>query len=225
MLSAVIVAGGMSRRMGRDKTFAQLAGKPALAWSIEAFAATTVVIEIIVVTRADAIETAQSLKKYAQGKAYKVVVGGAERYLSVWEGLKAVAPDANTIAVHDGARPLITPQDVVRTYEACLADGAAACAAPVVETLKRTDAEGRIRESIDRRDLWLMQTPQIFAAALLRQAYAKVIASDEQVTDETSAVQRLGARVRIVETTRWNIKITLPGDFTVAEHLLRLREQ
>ncbi len=225
MLSAVIVAGGASRRMGSDKTFALLSGKPVLAWSIEVFGAIDTVSEIIVVTRADAIEAALAFATFAKDKTYKVVPGGSERYLSVWEGLKSVDPAAETIAVHDGARPLLTAEDVVRTYRACLDGGAAACAAPVAETLKRGNAQGFICEAVERANMWLIQTPQIFNAQLLREAYAQVIASGEPVTDETSAVDRLGARVRLVETTRWNIKITWPGDVAVAEQLLRTRRE
>ena len=221
---AVIVAGGSSRRMGFDKLTADLDGRPVLAWSVGAFAACASIDALVLVCAAGArAELEKIARAAAPVKLQAVVEGGAHRHLSVAEGLEAVAADAAMIAVHDAARPLVESSMIERCLETARNTGAAACARRVNDTLKRINDEGFIVESVDRANLWAVETPQIFRAELLRHAYAEVIATGGHVSDETSAVQAAGAPVALVETREWNGKITYPGDLDLARVVLRGR--
>ena len=222
---AVIVAGGSSRRMGFNKLTADLAGRPVLAWSVGAFNDCQAIDAIVLVCAASAQSELEHIARAASPtKLQHIVVGGAHRHLSVAEGLEAVAPDTSMIAVHDAARPLVTPAMIERCLESARNNGAAACARPVADTLKRINDEGFIIESVDRTNLWSVQTPQIFRADLLRHAYAEVIATGAHISDETSAVQAAGAPVALVDTPEWNGKITFPADLELARVVLRGRE-
>jgi 2-C-methyl-D-erythritol 4-phosphate cytidylyltransferase len=138
-------------------------------------------------------------------------------------GLEHVDPTASFVAVHDAARPLITPEKITRVFEACRAHGAAALAEPITDTLKRADIDLFVTESVDRDQLFAMQTPQIFARELLIEAYTAVAAKDISVTDEVSAVEYLGRKVALVPNQDFNFKITYPRDFPMAEFVLRQR--
>lgn len=227
MLTAIIVAAGSSRRMGFDKLFADLHGKPVLWHSIAAFAKCEEVADLVLVTRAENLKQVESLvADAAPGKQCRVVVGGAERHLSVWGGLQTLdLAVSKFVAVHDGARPLITPDSI----RACLAlaerDGAACCASPIPDTVKRVDLDSVVTESVDRVGLWAMQTPQIFESSLILQAYAAIITRSDMVTDEVSAVQKLGRRVALYNNEEWNFKITFRRDMEMAEHVLKLRDE
>jgi 2-C-methyl-D-erythritol 4-phosphate cytidylyltransferase len=221
---AVIVAGGSSRRMGFNKLTAELEGRPVLAWSVAAFNDCPAVDALVLVCAASArAELEKIAREAAPVKLKAVVEGGAHRHLSVAEGLEAVAADASMIAVHDAARPLVDSSMIERCLETARNTGAAACARRVNDTLKRINDEGFIVESVDRANLWAVETPQIFRAELLRHAYAEVIATGGHVSDETSAVQAAGAPVALVETREWNGKITYPGDLELARVVLRGR--
>jgi 2-C-methyl-D-erythritol 4-phosphate cytidylyltransferase len=221
---AVIVAGGSSRRMGFNKLTADLEGRPVLAWTISAFNNCADIDAIVLVCAASARPELEAIARAAAPEKLRTVVeGGAHRHLSVAEGLDCVPAEAAMIAVHDAARPLVDCTMIERCLDAARNTGAAACARPVTDTLKRINDEGFIIESIDRTKLWAVETPQIFRAELLREAYAEVIATGAYVTDETSAVQRAGAPVALVETPEWNGKITYPADLDVARLLVRGR--
>lgn len=221
---AVIVAGGSSRRMGFNKLTAELEGRPVLAWSVAAFNDCPAVDAIVLVCAASARgELEKIAREAAPVKLQAVVEGGAHRHLSVAEGLEAVASDASMIAVHDAARPLVDGTMIERCLETARNTGAAACARRVNDTLKRINDEGFIIDSVDRTNLWAVETPQIFRAELLRHAYAEVIATGGHVSDETSAVQAAGAPVSLVDTREWNGKITYPGDLELARVVLRGR--
>lgn len=203
--------------MGFDKLTADLEGRPILAWSISTFSACTAIDAIVLVCAAGTRAALETIARIAApDKLRAVVEGGAHRHLSVAEGLGCVPPDASMIAVHDAARPLVSGDMIERCLESARNSGAAACARPVTDTLKRANNEGFIVESVDRQNLWSVETPQIFRAGLLRRAYAEVIAAGTPVTDETSAVQAAGAPVALVATHEWNGKITYPGDLEVA---------
>lgn len=218
---AVIVAGGSSRRMGFNKLTADLEGRPVLAWSLAAFEECRDIDAIVLVCSASARAELEEIARAAATTKLKAVVeGGAHRHLSVAEGLDAVPTDASMIAVHDAARPLVDCAMIDRCLEAARNSGAAACARPVSDTLKRINDEGFIVESVDRANLWAVETPQIFRAALLRHAYADVIATGGYVSDETSAVQAAGAPVELVDTPEWNGKITYPADLELARLVL-----
>ena len=224
-LSVVLVAAGGSRRMGFDKLTADLAGCPVAAWAAAAFEDCAEVGEIVVVTAAGREDEFRVLLA-GRSKVRAIVPGGAERHRSVWAGLRATDPTAEFVAVHDAARPLATPALVTRCLARARAVGAAAAASPVADTLKRVDpATGLVAGGVDRTDLWAMGTPQVFRADLLRRACEHVLATGETVTDEVSAVERLGAPVALVDTGEDpNFKITYPRDLALARLVLAGRE-
>jgi len=221
MVSAVIVAAGSSRRMGFDKLFAPLRGKPVIAYSIAAFESTADITEIILVTRAEQKPRLQALID-AEGwsKVTQIVEGGTERHLSVWGGLQAVSARAAFVAIHDGARPLTSPSVIRQCLSLARDTGAACVAAPIPDTVKRASVEGVVTGSVDRAGLWAMQTPQIFSTSIILQAYSAIMASGETVTDEVSAVQRMGVNIALLRNDEWNFKITIPRDLELAEHVL-----
>ena len=226
MLSAIIVAAGSSRRMGFDKLRADLLGRPVLAWTVAAFEACAAMADIVLLTRAgDEPELAQLVAREKFAKVRAIRAGGAARHLSVWNGLNALEPAAKFVAVHDGARPLTTPALIERCLARAREMGAACAAAPVSDTLKRADPRTQhIVGSVDREQLWGMQTPQVFALPLLRRAYESVLASGETVTDEASAVERLGEPVALVASDEPNFKITYPRDLELARLVLAARK-
>lgn len=223
---AVIVAGGSSRRMGFNKLTADLEGRPVLAWSIGAFNECSDIDAIVLVCAASARGELEKIARTAAPEKLRAVVeGGTHRHLSVSEGLHCVPADASMIAVHDAARPLVTNEAIERCLDTARNTGAAACARPVTDTLKRINDEGFVIESVDRSELWAVETPQIFRADLLRHAYEETLSAGGNVTDETSAVQAAGAPVALVETSGWNGKITFPGDLDLARLILRGRSK
>lgn len=208
--------------MGFDKLMADLAGKPVVAHALLAFEQCEDVERIVLVTREDRVAEFQTLaQEHGICKLAAVVPGGAERHFSVWNGLQAAAlQEGDYVAVHDAARPLITPAEITRCLELAQQTGAAVCASPVADTLKRATPDGKVGESVDREQLWAMQTPQIFLAELLKRAYKEVLRSNALVTDEVSAVQFLGEPVALYSHHEPNFKITLPRDIDLARLVL-----
>ena len=224
MLTAIIVAGGSSRRMGFDKTFAMLGDMPVVAHSIAAFEATKAVAEIIVVGREERLADLREIIAEKQfQKIRDVVPGGEQRQDSVRQGLSYVAADCDFIAVHDAARPLVTPAQIQLVYDAARRHRAASLAAPVTDTLKRATEDRIVCGSVDREHLYAMQTPQIFARELLLDAYDTVAAKKISITDEVSAVEQLGRAVVLVANAEPNFKITFPADLAYAEMVQRQR--
>jgi 2-C-methyl-D-erythritol 4-phosphate cytidylyltransferase len=218
MLTAIIVAGGSSRRMGFDKTFARLGGRPVVAHSIAAFEVAECVAEIIVVGREDRLEELKALVAEQQfQKVSRIISGGTLRQDSVRAGLDSLGQPCTHVAVHDAARPLVTAAQILHVFEAAKQHGAASLVAPVNDTLKRADAEGFACESLDRERVYAMQTPQIFARELLLEAYDFVAARRLTITDEVSALQHLGRKVLLVAADDVNLKITFPADLALAE--------
>ena len=220
MTSAIIVAAGSSRRMGFNKLLAPLCGEPVLRRSLGAFQKCAAIDEIIVVTSEALRMEVEVWRMGGIDKITKIIAGGAERHLSVHAGLQALNPACNIVAVHDGARPLISVNQITRCIEAARTQSAVACARPMTETLKRCDGDGRITDSIDRANAWIMETPQVFKRELLVRAYDAVIRDSLLVTDEVSAVQHLGAPVFVVENTEPNPKITFPADILLAQRFV-----
>lgn len=220
-VSAIIVAAGSSRRMGFNKLLAPLAGQLVLRRTLAAFQVCAEVDEIVLVAGDEAGAAAQAWRcEGGLDKLGAVIAGGAERHWSVWAGLQACAATAEWIAVHDGARPLIAPAQIARTLAAARTSGAAACARPLTETLKRADAQGRVVESVSREGVWIMETPQIFRRDLLERAYEAVIRDGALVTDEVSALQHAGVPVQLVANDTPNPKVTFPSDLSLAERFL-----
>lgn len=225
MTSAIIVAAGASRRMGFDKLTATLDGHPVIWHSLRAFSDTGAVDEILLVVGADRVEEFTALVQQGRfPKVREVIAGGGERHLSVWNGLRSIESHGSEfVAIHDGARPLTTPELIGRTIAEARRHGAACCASPIPDTVKRACPEQMVQESVERSGLWAMQTPQVFASGLILQAYASLIARKEMVTDEVSAVQKLGKRIFLLKNEDWNFKITFPHDLELAGHVLALR--
>jgi len=221
--TAIIVAAGSSQRMGFDKLVAPLAGVPVLRRSLEAFLASECIAEVIVVCppeRWDLLETAGT---GSFAKPVRRVDGGATRQDSVAMGLAALAPGTALVAVHDGARPLVSAEDITHCVAAAGVFRAASLARRVTETLKRADADDFCTQSVAREHLWLMETPQVFDVTLLREAYAMVMAKRLEVTDEVSAMQAFGIRVKFIEAGQPNPKITRPSDLALATAILTIR--
>jgi 2-C-methyl-D-erythritol 4-phosphate cytidylyltransferase len=224
MLSAIIVAAGSSQRMGFDKLLALLGDKPVLAHTLDAFEQTTSVEEIILVARAERVAEFQDLvKQIGFKKVRKVVAGGAQRQDSVRAGLEELSESAGYVAVHDAARPLVTPEQIERVFSLAHEHGAAALAEPITDTLKRADKDRFVTQGVARDGVYAMQTPQIFSTKLLVDAYAGVAANHLSVTDEVSAVEHLGARVLLVPNTEFNVKITYPRDLLLAYSVIMRR--
>jgi 2-C-methyl-D-erythritol 4-phosphate cytidylyltransferase len=224
MLTAVIVAGGSSQRMGFDKLLALLGDKPVLAHTIDAFEQTESVQEIILVARAERVAEFQELVRQSDfKKVRRVVAGGKHRQDSVRAGLESLDASADYVAVHDAARPLVMPEQIERVLAVARERGAAALAELVTDTLKRADENRLVTGGVSRDGLYAMQTPQIFARALLERAYAGVATNNLTVTDEVSAVEHLGAKVVLVPNDEWNVKITYPRDLFLAQAALARR--
>jgi 2-C-methyl-D-erythritol 4-phosphate cytidylyltransferase len=224
MLTAIIVAAGSSQRMGFDKLFAQLRDKPVVAHSIAAFEQTPVVDEIVLVAREDQLPEHEKLvgaQKFS--KLRSIIPGGERRQDSVHAGLSALWSEADFVAVHDAARPLIRPKQIEQVFAMCRQHGAAALAERVKDTLKQVTEDGFITDSVEREKIYALQTPQIFARKLLDEAYDAIFAQNIVVTDETSALQHVGHKVAIVPNDEFNFKITFPKDLLLAEAILAQR--
>ena len=216
---AVIVAAGTASRMGGiDKVMAELNGEPMLVHTVRAFQSCDAIREIVVVTREDLLEkVAELCVRFPKVK--RVVPGGADRPASVKNGLQALSSKTRLVAVQDGARPLITCEVIDRTVRAANTYGAAAPAIPVKDTIKVV--EGFVVKNTPNRDtLRAIQTPQVFDYDMLRGALKKAELDGAQVTDDCSAVERLGLTVKIVEGDERNIKVTTPMDLAIAKLLL-----
>jgi 2-C-methyl-D-erythritol 4-phosphate cytidylyltransferase len=224
MVTAILLAAGRSFRMGggTNKQFLELNGKPVLYFSLKAFEQCPVVTSIIVVRRPEYTEHAEQVVR--DGGFRKVVAftdGGIERQNSVWNGLDKCPAGTQIVAVHDGARPLVTSALIEATIASARAQGTGIAATKVVDTIKEADESGTILRTVDRTKLWAVQTPQTVRFDLLRRAYAKVLEQGIIVTDEAAAVELLGHPVKLVNTPFLNLKITTPADLAIAEVLLQ----
>ena len=216
---AVIVAAGSASRMGGiDKVMAPLGGEPMILRTVRTFASCDAIREIVVVTREDLIVPVMDLCGSLE-KVTAVVAGGKSRQESVKLGLNALSDKVKLAAVQDGARPLVTWQLIDRVVRAANTYGAAAPAVPVKDTVKVVQG-GLVKETPDRSTLYAVQTPQVFDFDLLRGALKKAEDAGAHVTDDCSAVERLGMSVKIVEGDERNLKVTTPMDLKTAEMLL-----
>ena len=216
----LIVAGGRGTRMGgpQPKQFLELAGRPVLMHTLEAFDRWDASARLIVVLPEDQIDTWKRLcEAHVFGRIHRVVAGGETRFHSVRNGLGAVASDG-LIAVHDGVRPLVASSVIAACFAAAADGGAAVPVVPVVESVREVDADGGSRP-VDRTRLRVVQTPQVFRADVLRAAYC--LPYDPRFTDDASVVEASGVAVRLVPGNRENIKLTTPMDLLLAEQLMR----
>lgn len=216
---AVIVAAGSASRMGGiDKVMAPMGGTPMVARTAAAFQNCDAIAEIVIVTRPDLIRPISALCA-GMDKVRAVVAGGSSRQESVWLGLNALSEDIQLAAIHDGARPLVSNLVIDRTVRAANSYGAAAPAVPVKDTIKVVKG-GLVEKTPERATLQAVQTPQVFDFDLLRGALKKAEEEKAAVTDDCSAVERLGMKVKIVEGDERNLKVTTPMDLKIAEMLL-----
>lgn len=224
--AAVIVAAGSASRMrGIDKALADLCGKPVLLRTLEAFEACERVDAIVVVTREDLIGTVEQLcRDHGLTKVQQVICGGSDRTHSVLRGLDALAQRSGLVAIHDGARPLVSQKILRETIEKAERTGAAAPAVPVKDTIKVT-TDGVITATPDRSRLVAIQTPQTFDLDFIRGALYKALEDNAPLTDDCSAAERLGMNVHLTEGSEENLKITTPMDLVVAQAILERSAQ
>ena len=221
--AAIIVAAGSSRRAGFDKLLAPLHGVRVLERSIRAFASCREITEIVVVCPEERFHAINGANLETEIPVTRVD-GGAERHESVQNGLAALLYTPEFVAVHDGARPLITVEQISRCIQTAREYGASASAHPVTDTLKRADKERfTLPEQVERDGLWCMETPQVFQYPLLLDAYVEVSERNIQVTDEVTALQLIGHPTRLVHNHEPNPKITWPEDISRAEMLMELK--
>lgn len=219
--AAIVPAAGSATRMGGEKQRLKLGALPVLARTLQALQATNCIREIVVVARpADIEEFAAYKERYDIPKLTRVVPGGSSRQQSVLAGLAAVSPKAALVAVHDGARPLVTPEEITKVVRAAAECGAATAAVPVKDTLKMSDGGDLIAATPDRSRLWAAQTPQVFCRAAYEEAVAAAAAAGRDFTDDCQLFEFVGRPVKLVQTGYQNIKITTPEDMAVAHGLL-----
>lgn len=217
---AIIVAGGSSQRFGRDKIWEPVAGQPLLGYTLDVFEGCPQVDEVVLVLSEDRLEEG---RRWAQAgrwsKVKAVCAGGSCRPESVAAGLANVQ-GAHWVVVHDGARPCVTADILCRGLVVAKQTGAAVAGVPVTDTIKVVGQEGQVKATPQRRELWSIQTPQVFRYDLLAQAYENRSPSEE-ATDDATLVERLGCQVNVFWGAYSNIKVTTPQDLTVAEALLK----
>ncbi|MGP8053383.1 MAG: 2-C-methyl-D-erythritol 4-phosphate cytidylyltransferase [Limisphaerales bacterium] len=224
MNSAILVAAGQGTRMGAgvDKLFHEVAGRPVVAHTWRRFDDAECIGEIVLVVREGRQNTFQSLAaKYHFKKPFRVVVGGAERQDSVWNGLEALSVMAEIVAIQDAARPCTSGELIAATVKAAEESGAAVAARPVTDTVKES-ADGRfIQRTLDRSRLWSVQTPQTFRVEMIRRALTEVRRRGLIFTDDTAACELIGQPVRLVSSVAPNPKVTVAGDLPFIEMLLK----
>ena len=222
--AAVVVAGGSGTRFGGDKLMADLGGMPVLARTLLAFERTAAVGAIVVAARQEAVQAVKALgRQYGVTKLVAVVPGGDTRARSCLAGVMAAPPEAELIAIHDGARPLVTEEVILDALWTAYRHTAALPAVPVRDTVKEA-ADGVVTATPDRSSLFAAQTPQCFQADLIRAALTDAAANAPEVTDDCLAVERIGGKIYLSRGSEENIKITTPLDLRLAELILKGRE-
>ena len=224
--TAIILAAGNSTRMGEgmNKQFEPVGGMPVLAGSIKAFNEVRGVKEIIIVARKDdMLKVRDMVKEYSFDKVRKIVSGGETRTASVMAGLRALKSDPGFVAIHDGARCLVTPKMINKVLTEARRTGAASAGAPVKDTIKEVGFNGVVESTPDRDKLWSAQTPQIFKTDLYRAAAYTAQKDGVDSTDDNFLLERLGGRVTMVDCGYSNIKITTPEDLAFARAIVEMR--
>lgn len=219
---AVVTAAGKGTRMGadRNKLLLEVLGRPIIAWTLGVFESCPLVDEVLVVANEQDIFSYRDIIKAEQfSKVTTIVCGGETRAESVYRGICA-AEDADIVMIHDGARPLVTPEILAKTLDAAIETGAAIAAVRAVDTIKRVE-NGIITETPDRDTVWQAQTPQVFRRDLIMEALQNCGGT---ITDDASAVEQMGKSVRVVDAGYENIKITTPLDLILAEAVLEARK-
>ena len=225
--SAVILAAGSGRRFGQEKgkkQFVPVCSVPALVHTLRAFEASSYITEFVIVTGEEDVRRCEEYcAEYGLKKLKAVVVGGDDRQTSAKRGFDAVSDACEYVAIHDGARCLVTPEMIDRTVKAAYLEGAALAAEKSRDTVKRVSPSGKIEETVDRETVWLAKTPQVFMANMYRAAIYTAAKDRFLGTDDSSLVERLGFKVAVVDCGSENIKLTTPVDVHIAEAILRAR--
>lgn len=228
-IGAVILAGGRGSRMHSDiqKQYMLLNGRPLITYALEVFEQSCA-DDLVLVTGAgeEQFVRQEILPGLNLAKLRAIVTGGKERYHSVYEGLKALQ-NCDYVLIHDGARPLVTEAIISRAAQSAVRDGACVVGMPVKDTIKVSDQDGYAESTPDRSRLWQVQTPQAFSYPLVRGAYDRLMADaslQKGITDDAMVVEHLsGTKVRLVEGSYENLKVTTPEDLILAEALLKKR--
>ena len=224
MTSAVIVAAGRGTRMGPgiDKLFLGVAGAPVIVHTWRRFDSVATIDELVLVVREGTQDTfAELAAQHGFRKPFRLVAGGAERQDSVWNGLVALDPRSEVVAIQDGARPCTDAGLIERCLATARASGAAVAAQRAVDTIKETDGGTQIARHLDRSRLWAVQTPQCFRVDVIRRALEAVRSAGKQVTDDTAACELIGQPVELIDSTAPNPKVTAPSDLPYIDLLLR----
>ena len=223
----VIPAAGRGARMGlgEPKPVVELMGKPILLWTLEPFFALDLGCQTIVAVSEGSVDRIRRLLEdyFGSSTGLKVVPGGTDRQGSVYNGLLALSSEADIVIIHDAVRPFVEPRAVLESIEAARTFGAATVAVPVVDTIVAAQENGTVRETLDRRELWSVQTPQTFQYDTILKAHEQAEKDGVRATDDAELVRRLGLPVKIVQGSPDNIKITRPHDLMIAEHILEKR--
>lgn len=224
-ITAIVLAAGAGKRMNSDvhKQYMMLEGRPVIYYALKAFEE-SVVTDIVLVVGAGEVDYCQHeiINKYKFAKVSAIVEGGRERYHSVYEGLR-VATGSDYVLIHDGARPFVTEEIILRSVECAREHSACVVGMPVKDTIKVVGADGFAKNTPNRSTLWQVQTPQTFSYAMIYEAYQKAIAQeDDSITDDAMVLERMtGMQVKVIEGSYQNIKITTPEDIIVAEAYLK----
>lgn len=221
-VSAIIPAAGQGLRMGGDipKQFLLLQGKPILHHTLAVFESCVDAVTLVVPEK----ELAVTRRQWTSGIVQQVIAGGAERQDSVAMGLRALDKDTDIVIVHDGVRPFVSAAIIKESISAARQFGAAVTAIPIRDTVKKSTADGWVQGSVDRENLWRMQTPQAFQYDLLCEAFEKATRDNYYGTDEGSLMEYLGRPVKIIAGSEWNIKITCRDDLALGEKIAVLLE-
>lgn len=222
--SVIICAAGVGKRMNSviAKQYIELKGKSILVHTVDAFEKSDDINEIVIVTGKEDIDFVNEniVKKYGYKKIKNIVAGGKERQNSVYNGLNAVSEDTDIVLIHDGVRPFISCQDIHKIIEETKIHKACVSGVRVKDTIKVCDNEGNIVSTPDRAALWSAHTPQSFEYSLIKKAYEKAFEDNFLGTDDSMLAERIGVKVKIVEGSYYNIKITTPEDLFMGENIL-----
>lgn len=224
---AIVPSAGLGQRFGPDKNkpFYPLLGKPVCVWSLEILQGIGEITEIIpVLKEADMEAGAEVFERYNLSKIRKIAPGGRERQDSVYNGLKAVKGKADIVLIHDGARPLIETGIVRRALNSISGFEGVVVGVPVKDTIKEVSGS-LIKKTLKRDAIWAVQTPQVFLYSSLMKAYQQAMREEFYSTDDSALIERNGGKVKMVEGSYSNIKITTPDDIIVAELVLRERSK
>ena len=225
MTAAIILAAGRGERMGAnvDKAFLSLGPKPLVAYSLLAFESCADIGAIVLVVRRERLSAAAEIcRMFGISKLLQIVPGGSSRQESVRAGLAALPPEATLVAIHDSARPLVTPPLISATLKSAHDKGSGVAAHKVVDTVKVVERGTVVSTTLDRSRLWASETPQAFRTKLIRRAYDAVAEAGQTGTDDAGALEFIGEKVHLVEWKKPNLKVTVAEDLVIAGELLRI---